>query len=586
MPRHVSLAIFALLVTTALAAPLAAPLSAQSSRCADFAATLDAGAGALAGLGADGAQAFVQFKKVASTAARSAGNGELAERIAGGLRGGLPIPAANADLAACVLRRYLTARYGERMVADLQTLVGFRTFNAEGKENWGLPEFVRQRQWLEARARALGFEFKSYDGRVDEITYPGSKGAPTLALLTHGDVQGVEGQKWSSPPFDGKLVGGRIVGRGTEDDKGAIVANLYAMAALRDSGWPLRSTVKLLVANGEETSWDEIPYYLARAPMPDLTFAVDAAYPVTFAQKGYGILSFRAQPVAQPKEGDWRVVKVEGGSGMSIIAERGEALLERLGNAEKKKGAQAELERAAALWAKAHPPAKLTVSPEGDLLKIEALGRGGHSSAPQSGHNALGDLTAFLATLDLRLDAWGALTSFVGFAVGTETNGQALGVAHRDAQMGDMTANLSVVRDEKGTPAAHVNIRRPQGIAKEAIGKAVAERVATFERRSGAKIAVETDLRNEPHIAPIDGEPVATLLAVWQEVTGQPGQPVAIGGGTQARLFKNGVDFGPATDMEHYRGHGTDEYLTPEELRRIGELNVTAVWRLVGAVAK
>jgi predicted dipeptidase len=579
MPRLAALS--AALLSTALAAPLAA----QPSRCAEFAAILDAGAGALAGLEADGAQAFVQFKKVASTAARSAGDAALAERVVGGLRAGLPVPAGNADLAACMLRRYLVARYGERMVSDLQTLVGFRTFNVEGKENWDLPEFVRQREWLAKRAGELGFDFKSYDGRVDEIIYLGSPGSPTLALLTHGDVQGVEGQKWSSPPFDGKLVDGRIIGRGTEDDKGAIVANLYAMAALRDSTWPLRSTVKLLVANGEESSWDEIPYYLARAPMPDLTFAVDAAYPVTFAQKGYGILSFRAEPVAQPKDGDWRVVKVEGGSGMSIIAERGEAVLERLGSAEKKKGAQAELERAAARWAKAHPKAKLTVSHQGDQLKVEAVGRGGHSSAPASGHNALGDLTAFLATLDLRLDAWGALTSFVGFAVGTETSGQALGIAHRDAQMGDMTANLSFVREEKGAPAAHVNIRRPQGIAKEAIEKAVAERAATFARRSGATIAVETDLRNEPHIAPVDGEPVATLLAVWQEVTGQPGKPVAIGGGTQARLFKNGVDFGPATDMEHYRGHGTDEYLTPEELRRIGELNVTAVWRLVGTLA-
>src|SRR6185295_6772575 len=124
---------------------------------------------------------------------------------------------------------------------------------------------------------------------------------PILALLTHGDVQGVEGQTWSSPPFEGKIVDGRIVGRGTEDDKGPIVATLYAMAALKDSGWPLRMTVKLLVANGEESSWDEIPYYLARAKMPDLTVGFDAAFPVTFAQKGYGILTFRAQPVAAPK---------------------------------------------------------------------------------------------------------------------------------------------------------------------------------------------------------------------------------------------------------------------------------------------
>ena len=68
-------------------------------------------------------------------------------------------------------------------------------------------------------------------------------------------------------------------------------------------------------------------------------------------------------------------------------------------------------------------------------------------------------------------------------------------------------------------------------------------------------------------------------------MTGNPGRPIAIGGGTQARLFKGGVDFGPAEDMEHYRGHGTDEYLTPAELRRIAELTVAAVWKLAGPPA-
>jgi dipeptidase D len=65
-------------------------------------------------------------------------------------------------------------------------------------------------------------------------------------------------------------------------------------------------------------------------------------------------------------------------------------------------------------------------------------------------------------------------------------------------------------------------------------------------------------------------------------VTGKPGRPIAIGGGTQARLFPGGVDFGPALGMDHYRGHGTDEYLTVEELHRITELTTAALWRLAG----
>ena len=83
-----------------------------------------------------------------------------------------------------------------------------------------------------------------------------------------------------------------------------------------------------------------------------------------------------------------------------------------------------------------------------------------------------------------------------------------------------------------------------------------------------------------PHFVSPDGPLVETLLGVWEEVTGEPGRPVAIGGGTQARLFPDGVDFGPASAMRRYRGHGPDEYITVEELERNAELTIAALWAL------
>jgi len=484
------------------------------------------------------------------------------------------VPAENAGLAGCLLRGYVVARYGDRMVADLQRLVTFQTEAKEGRPNWDAPEFVRQREWLAAWSKSSGFPFKSYDGRVDEITLPGP--APVLAVLTHGDVQGVENQRWSSPPFEAKLVNGKIIGRGTEDDKGPVVATFYAMAALRDTGWPLSSTIRLLVANGEESSWDEIPYYLARAPMPDMTLGIDAAYPVTHAQKGYGVLAFHGKGAAEPK-GAWKVVSMAGGSGMSIIAEEGTAVLESSGEPD---NAQAELTRLADAWSAAHPPARLSVTREGNLLKLTAAGKGGHSSAPESGHNALGDLTAFLATLDLRQDAWGSLAGFVGTALGTTTDGKGLGIDIHDDVVGDLTTNISFLRDDKSVPAADINIRAPRGVTQEETARRISAVAAAYEQRTGGAVEGTVVSLGEAHLAPVDGKLVSTLLSVWEEVTGTPGRPVAIGGGTQARLFKDGVDFGPALDMVHYRGHGPDEFLTVDELHRIAELTVTALWRL------
>jgi predicted dipeptidase len=571
----------ALLVSLAILLGPAGPLAAAELTCPE--ASLAAGGKALSVFKGDGSAAFAAFRRATAEAARAGGMAEVATRIAT-LNSGKSVEERDAGLASCLLRSYVRARYGERIVRDLQEMLGFQTFAVEGKDNWDAPEFRRQRQWLLGRATALGLEFKDYDGRVDEITLPGPpRSKPVLALLVHGDVQDVVGQTWSSPPFAGRQAGDRIVGRGTEDDKGPAVAALYTLAALKDSGWPLGATVRLVIANGEESSWDEIPYYLARASMPDMTVGLDAAYPVTHAQKGYGILTFvPGKGVVAAKPGRFRVVRVSGGSGVSIIPERGEAILAPAAPGLTAAAAVPELSRQAAEWAKKHPPARLTVSRDGKQAKIVASGKGGHSSEPRSGHNALGDLTAFLATLDLTLDPPGALAIFMGSSLGTETDGQSLGLLHHDDETGNLTANLSLFKEEKGQPAAVVNIRSPRGLPEPEIERRLAERTTLFAKRTGIPMSVEVEISSEPHLAPVDGKVVQSLLAVWREVTGTPGKPIAVGGGTEARLFPGGVDFGPAMSMEHYRGHGTDEYMTVDELLRVAELTTAAVWRLVG----
>src|SRR3954468_14758332 len=161
--------------------------AADAPGCKDFEPYFKIAGENMVGPESSGAQAFALYRQVASSAAGAA-KLELGQRIAG-LRDGVPVAAADKALASCMLRSFLLARYGERMVKDLQEMVGFRTFAVEGQENWNAPEFVRQREWLERHARLLGLDFKSYDGRVDEITLQGPK--PVLALLTHGDVQGV-----------------------------------------------------------------------------------------------------------------------------------------------------------------------------------------------------------------------------------------------------------------------------------------------------------------------------------------------------------------------------------------------------------
>ena len=409
----------------------------------------------------DGNEAFKAYLEALVRSATEKSTPELAAELAL-LRDAEKVPTENLNTASVLLRNYVVKRYGDLIVKDLQTMVGFQTYAEEGRENWMAPEFLRQREWLSSKADELGLGFKTYDGRVDEFTLSGPEAV--LAVLTHGDVQGVEGQEWSSSPWTGDIVDGMIIGRGTQDDKGAVVMTYYVLKALKDTGWEFNHTLKLIISNGEESSWEEISYYQERAPEHEYTIGIDGEYPVTHAQKGYGLLTLTSGEISMSKKkGEWTVLSMSGGFGGSIIPEKGEAIVAGVTNSLNR---LTELARA---WESENPPAKFTLTSEKGNVKLIAHGASGHSASPESGHNALGDLTAFLASLDLTPNSWGVLTMHLGRYIGAETDGASWGIAHTDSVMGSMTTNLAIISVEDENPTALVNIRAPRGITRELV---------------------------------------------------------------------------------------------------------------------
>jgi acetylornithine deacetylase/succinyl-diaminopimelate desuccinylase-like protein len=73
-----------------------------------------------------------------------------------------------------------------------------------------------------------------------------------LLLVAHLDVVGVSREKWSVDPFAAELKDGYIWGRGTVDDKGALIANLAAIVALKRANTPLDRDVIFLADDDEE----------------------------------------------------------------------------------------------------------------------------------------------------------------------------------------------------------------------------------------------------------------------------------------------------------------------------------------------
>lgn len=106
---------------------------------------------------------------------------------------------------------------------------------------------------LESALVALGFEVHRFvlgeapDGPTENLVAIRGEGAPHFGFAGHLDVV-PPGEGWSVDPFEGRIVDGRLVGRGANDMKSAIAAFVAALSRSSQQ----RGTCSLLITGDEE----------------------------------------------------------------------------------------------------------------------------------------------------------------------------------------------------------------------------------------------------------------------------------------------------------------------------------------------
>jgi acetylornithine deacetylase/succinyl-diaminopimelate desuccinylase-like protein len=136
-------------------------------------------------------------------------------------------------------------------IAELSRLVAQPSVSAQ---NLGMQECAAL---VAAMLRKRGFATEVMPTAGAPVVFGERKGGSykTLLFYCHYDVQPPEPlELWETPPFEPSQREGKLFGRGVADDKGHLVARLFAVDALLSAMDELPCTVKFIIEGEEETS--------------------------------------------------------------------------------------------------------------------------------------------------------------------------------------------------------------------------------------------------------------------------------------------------------------------------------------------
>lgn len=398
-----------------------------------------------------------------------------------------------------------------------------------------------------ALAGELGLHGENLEGYVGVVDLNEKETA--LHILGHLDVVDA-GEGWTmTQAFQPKVVDGLLYGRGTDDDKGPMVAALLAMKAVKDLGIPLQKNARIIFGTDEETGFRDIHWYYDKHPYAPYTISPDADFPIINIEKGHYQPTFGAD---WPEENALpRVVSITGGPRLNMVPPKAQALVA---------GLPLETIQAACDGLGLEAAITFTLTQREDGVHILCSGLGAHGSTPEEGHNAQTALVALLASLPLAdCPSTRAVRALARLFPHRDFTGQALGIAQEDELSGHLSLAFTLLNLHATGFQARFDSRTPLCGTDESI------RLVTEQAMSQAGFTI-TGKIDPPHHVPADSPFIQVLAKCYELYTGQKSQCLAIGGGTYVHDIPGGVAYGASMPGFVSNLHGPDERVNIRDL--------------------
>lgn len=427
------------------------------------------------------------------------------------------------------------------MISFLQELLHIPS--VEGKPEDGAPFGIEVKRALDfalSGAEKMGLKTENMEGYAGCIDY--GEGDELLAILCHLDVV-PEDTGWKYPPYSATIEDGKIYARGALDDKGPAVSSMYALYAIKELGLKTKRRIRIILGTNEETGWGCMQYYKKHGEMPHIAFSPDGDYPLVNSEKGIIHATFA-------RKFDSEVVFNSGSAANKVphIAEIKVKIPYDVVN---------DIVSSNKELLKKYP---VEVKAEGEYTSITVKGKSAHAAMNDLGINAL------VAGLDIlsQLPISGEdkkIATLLHEKLMYDLNGEHLGLDFTD-ESGRQTVNPGVLKwDISGISCFTLDLRCPTSKKLTDIFKHLEEVFGTV----GLKAEGEQELKDGLFV-PRDSELVETLLNVYNTRMGTNLEPLAIGGGTYARAFKNAVAFGCEKPGAESTVHMANEFIHVDDM--------------------